>query len=103
MKSIKIDAIQSIVKRSNLKGFDITVWEHNNYLELVYIKIPSILRGQGLGSMIMTELCKYADKRLLPIHLEVIKTSSKLKSLYNKFGFKEDKINERDLLEMIRN
>lgn len=103
MKSIKIDRIQHIIKTSCLKGFDITIWEHNKHLELVHIKIPSVLRGQGIGSMIMNELCVYADNRRLPIHLEVVKTSYRTISLYKRFGFKEDKVNERDLLEMIRN
>lgn len=102
MKSIKIKAIQSLIKKSNLKGFDFTVWEYDDCLELVHIKVPSVLRGQGIGSIMMTELCKYADERRLPLRLEVIKTSAKLKSFYNNFGFSEGKINERDLLEMIR-
>jgi len=75
---------------SNLEKFDYADYEDEIYLDILVFKKES--RGQGLGTMFMTDLCKHADKHKKIISLvpsNNLGTSIEvLEKFYEKFHFK---------------
>ena len=61
-------------------------------LEISHIVLPKIHRNKGIGTKIMTEICKFSDENKMDIYLsptEIDGTSTDvLIKFYKKFGFR---------------
>jgi 2'-5' RNA ligase len=82
------------------KGFEAEFNSVNNYLVTIeIIGIPKQLHGKGYGSKIMSTLCEMADRSDTTLQLRPSASSThsrgKLISFYSKFGFVENKGNNR--------
>ena len=70
-----------------------------NNIELAFIVVPKKLRHEGIGTTILTKLCKFADKNKMQIYLTPMKKNTghgttsrkRLVKFYKRFGFYENK------------
>ena len=58
-----------------------------------YICVGVEYRGLGLGEMMLSDVCNYADQESMSISLEVLENNNRAIALYKKFGFKECHLN----------
>ena len=73
----------------------ISLMAHDNNIILGSIVIEKSQRGQGFGTQILTELCRFADLHGVSITLtpdgSLGGNLRRLKSFYRRFGFKKNK------------
>lgn len=68
------------------------LYDNGKWLDLSRIEVPKDQRGSGIGSMVMQEICDYADQQGRKIYLTPSKdfgasSVSRLESFYKEFGF----------------
>lgn len=73
---------------------------NNNTISLDKIIVPKEKRNESIGTMVMTEITRYADKNKMIIQLTPTTDFGgkigKLKSFYKKYGFVENKGKNKD-------
>lgn len=79
--------------------------EASESITLSYIGAPEGKQKQGIGTKMMTDLCKYADDNGLDITLYANGTLgteiSALKKFYSKFGFKDKGKSVKDVGDLM--
>lgn len=68
------------------------LYDNGKWLDLSRIEVPKDQRGSGIGSMVMQEICDYADQQGKKIYLTPSKdfgasSVSRLEKFYKEFGF----------------
>jgi predicted GNAT family N-acyltransferase len=92
---IKDDDLRAFVTYWNDHGIELWVSEHIEYWVLSKIIVNKNERGQGKGSLVVSELCKMADQKGKTIFLTPSKDFGatsiiRLEKFYRKFGFKSN-------------
>ena len=79
---------------------DLSINENNKGLTLSKIVVPEGTRSEGVGSNVMKDIIKYADKNNLPIGVTPDTTfggsKTRLERFYKKFGFVRNKGRNKD-------
>jgi len=93
----ELNAFAKYIREKYEVTFDIYLWRKKD-IYLSQIAVPKENRKEGVGTKVMLDLCKYADKQGMRITLLVSgKTSgsttskSRLVRFYKRFGFVENK------------
>jgi len=76
-------------------NISLEVWEDKDRLEVASIVVPRNLRGQGIGTKIMTMVTDYADEKEKPIYLTADTSFggtsvNRLIRFYKRFGFQKN-------------
>lgn len=94
------DLIRIVNDAEKNHGVHLDIYEFNNYFELKRIVVPKEDRGKGVGSQIMSDLIKYADKMKKDIFLTPSSdfggSKTRLIDFYKRFGFKSNAGSKRD-------
>ena len=81
-------------------GIHVDIYEFNNYFELKRIVVPKENRDKGMGSQIMSDIIKYADKMKKDIFLTPSSdfggSKTRLIDFYKRFDFKSNAGSKHD-------
>ena len=89
---------------SGLKNVELLLDKRRGILELEFINISKDKRGEGVGSDVMREICKYADSNGYIITLSLAERNSdtgttskeRLRQFYGRFGFVSNRGRNKD-------
>ena len=65
----------------------IAVERHEDHIFLALIEIAPQVQGQEMGTKLIRELLVEADRRCLPVKLQVLRTNTPARRLYERLGF----------------
>ena len=95
---LKTGLLSDMTLKWRSKGVECRAYEFGDHIVLDHLRVPSELRGGGLGSEFMKELCDYADSVGKRIELTLApkapgETTSRgrLVDFYKGFGFMENR------------
>jgi len=95
------ESIESDLERKYSEyGVSLNIADMSDFIELSKIVVPKEKRGSGVGSKVMQDLIKYADKNNKDIFLtpstDFGGTKARLVKFYKSFGFVPNKGKKKD-------
>jgi len=98
-EDVSIDVLVSSLE-NKYEGLKLDISSKGSYLTLSRIVVPKSLRSNGVGSIVMVEITKWADRNSKIIKLSPSKdfggNKSRLFDFYKRFGFIENKGKNKD-------
>jgi ribosomal protein S18 acetylase RimI-like enzyme len=85
-------------------GADAGYLLHETRGDHVYVRNVALLpeyQGRGIGTAIMSAVIEHADAHGLPVRLQVLKTNPRAKALYERLGFRVDRVDAHHV-QMVR-